>query len=174
MRSEVQVLLDPPFALLMADREGSPSLARPRTCGRPGIDPPESAQACLWGLSSVGRAPALQAGCHRFESVRLHHLPRHDQREPGAVLSRPVGRGSLGNLLTSFREINQRCRSHPREDAMVARPTAALSKSSTLTNVPSLEGAGIVCMRCGSKGCGKQKARGEGPSLSSSGSNQAR
>ena len=26
------------------------------------------------GLSSVGRAPALQAGCQRFDSVRLHHL----------------------------------------------------------------------------------------------------
>ena len=27
-----------------------------------------------WGRSSVGRAPALQAGCHRFESVRLHQV----------------------------------------------------------------------------------------------------
>ena len=25
-----------------------------------------------WGISSVGRAPALQAGCQRFESVILH------------------------------------------------------------------------------------------------------
>ena len=25
-----------------------------------------------WGLSSAGRAPALQAGCRRFDSVRLH------------------------------------------------------------------------------------------------------
>jgi hypothetical protein len=28
------------------------------------------------GRSSVGRAPALQAGCRRFDSVRLHHLPK--------------------------------------------------------------------------------------------------
>jgi hypothetical protein len=27
-----------------------------------------------WGLSSVGRAPALQAGGHRFESDSLHQV----------------------------------------------------------------------------------------------------
>jgi hypothetical protein len=27
----------------------------------------------LWGCSSVGRAPALQAGGHRFDPVHLHH-----------------------------------------------------------------------------------------------------
>ena len=27
-----------------------------------------------WGRSSVGRAPALQAGGQEFESPRLHHL----------------------------------------------------------------------------------------------------
>ena len=26
------------------------------------------------GIGSVGRAPALQAGCHRFESVILHSV----------------------------------------------------------------------------------------------------
>ena len=26
----------------------------------------------VWGFSSVGRAPALQAGCQRFESANLH------------------------------------------------------------------------------------------------------
>ena len=26
-----------------------------------------------WGCSSVGRAPALHAGGHRFEPVHLHH-----------------------------------------------------------------------------------------------------
>ena len=31
----------------------------------------------LWGCSSVGRAPALQAGGHEFES---HHL--HESNEP--------------------------------------------------------------------------------------------
>jgi hypothetical protein len=28
----------------------------------------------LWGRSSVGRAPALQAGGQEFESPRLHHF----------------------------------------------------------------------------------------------------
>ena len=27
---------------------------------------------CAWGFSSAGRAPALQAGGHRFESGNLH------------------------------------------------------------------------------------------------------
>ena len=30
--------------------------------------------AAIRGYSSVGRAPALQAGCHRFESGYLHQL----------------------------------------------------------------------------------------------------
>ena len=29
-----------------------------------------------WGRSSVGRAPALQAGGQEFESPRLHHFPK--------------------------------------------------------------------------------------------------
>ena len=28
-----------------------------------------------WGCSSVGRAPALQAGGHEFESHHLHSIP---------------------------------------------------------------------------------------------------
>ena len=38
-----------------------------------------------WGCSSVGRAPALQAGGHRFDSVHLHH--RHERREASFVSS---------------------------------------------------------------------------------------
>ena len=34
----------------------------------------EQVGARLWGCSSVGRAPALQAGGQEFESPRLHHL----------------------------------------------------------------------------------------------------
>ena len=77
----------------------------PRPCGRRGHRPARDQRSSPWGLSSVGRAPALQAGCHRFESVRLHHSSRHDQTAPFAVLSRPVGRGFARSLLTSFREI---------------------------------------------------------------------
>ena len=29
-----------------------------------------------WGVSSAGRAPALQAGGHRFDPGTLHHLKR--------------------------------------------------------------------------------------------------
>ena len=32
------------------------------------------AQLCLWGCSSIGRAPALQAGGRRFDPVQLHHI----------------------------------------------------------------------------------------------------
>ena len=34
----------------------------------------------IWGCSSVGRAPALQAGGHGFES---HHLHTHKGRQRG-------------------------------------------------------------------------------------------
>ena len=37
----------------------------------------EQVAALIWGCSSVGRAPALQAGGHEFES---HHL--HEGNEP--------------------------------------------------------------------------------------------
>ena len=33
-----------------------------------------------WGISSVGRAPALQAGGHRFDPVCLHHAPGRLQK----------------------------------------------------------------------------------------------
>ena len=53
--SQVQILPGPP---LLGRQK------RRRTRGRP-----------AWGRSSVGRAPALQAGGHRFDPVRLHHMP---------------------------------------------------------------------------------------------------
>ena len=31
----------------------------------------------VWGYSSAGRAPALQAGGHRFEPDYLHHTRAH-------------------------------------------------------------------------------------------------
>ena len=33
--------------------------------------------AKIWGYSSAGRAPALQAGGHRFEPDYLHHMWAH-------------------------------------------------------------------------------------------------
>ena len=35
-----------------------------------------SALQLVWGFSSVGRAPALQAGGQRFEPANLHHMGR--------------------------------------------------------------------------------------------------
>ena len=45
--------------------------------------------ADLWGLSSAGRAPALQAGGHRFDPVSLHHFSgqKTEYRRQVAVLS---------------------------------------------------------------------------------------
>ena len=42
----------------------------------PPTNEPNPTSCCfarLWGCSSAGRAPALQAGGHRFEPVHLHH-----------------------------------------------------------------------------------------------------
>ena len=93
------------------------------------------------GLSSVGRAPALQAGCHRFESVRLHHYPTRSESAFWffLVLSGRIARTVA--QLTSFREIIGvigRIRVGMRWSS---RPTMTLSKSSTLTKcqVPAWE-----------------------------------
>ena len=42
----------------------------------------------IWGCSSAGRAPALQAGGRQFDSVHLHQI-REDQR--GRPKARIVG-----------------------------------------------------------------------------------
>src|ERR1700693_1478911 len=42
-------------------------------------DPPVSYRGC----SSVGRAPALQAGGHRFDPVHLHHFERERSQGVG-------------------------------------------------------------------------------------------
>ena len=34
----------------------------------------EVAHAFLWACSSVGRAPALQAGCRKFDPCQVHHF----------------------------------------------------------------------------------------------------
>ena len=38
--------------------------------------------ASVWGCSSAGRAPALQAGGQRFEPAHLHHLLRFHEALP--------------------------------------------------------------------------------------------
>ena len=37
------------------------------------LKPTETANLWIWGCSSAGRAPALQAGGRQFDSVHLHH-----------------------------------------------------------------------------------------------------
>ena len=32
----------------------------------------------IWGFSSAGRAPALQAGGQRFDPANLHHVPKEE------------------------------------------------------------------------------------------------
>ena len=44
--------------------------------------PAEQAGLDSWGFSSVGRAPALQAGCQRFESANLHCNAKLHKRKP--------------------------------------------------------------------------------------------
>ena len=146
------------------------------------------AKLLKWGLSSVGRAPALQAGCHRFESVRLHHNPTRSESTFWFFL---VLLGRIARYVaqfTSFREIIGvigRARVGVRWSS---RPTIALSKSSTLTKMCN-SCMGIAqkvfsrwkrretyMLLIGSDPRAKQKGAGSNDltGLSSSGSNQAR
>ena len=57
----------------------------------------ERALRVAWGRSSVGRAPALQAGSQGFESPRLHHrAPLLDV--PALLPPLPVGEGRGGGI----------------------------------------------------------------------------
>ena len=83
----------------------------------------------------------MQAGCHRFESVRLHHYPTRSESAFWffLVLSGRIARTVA--QLTSFREIIGvigRIRVGMRWSS---RPTMTLSKSSTLTKcvIPAWE-----------------------------------
>jgi hypothetical protein len=70
VRSEVQILPGPPFL-------------------------PRASRGC----SSVGRAPALQAGGHRFDPVHLHHLSFSSEMRasaPGAAVE-TIGRAELAS-----------------------------------------------------------------------------
>ena len=66
MRSEVQVLLDPPLI---------------------------SVTSRLWGLSSAGRAPDLHSGGQEFDPPRLHQPYRFDRKAPSG--SSPSNRTSM-------------------------------------------------------------------------------
>ena len=65
----------------------------------------------LWGCSSAGRAPALQAGGHGFES---HHLHQSNARvETSSLLHRPDSKGkrNRANFRWTFATAEDRARS---------------------------------------------------------------
>ena len=79
------------------------------------------AKLLKWGLSSVGRAPALQAGCHRFESVRLHHKPTRSESTV-LVLSRPVGtHRAISRAIYIVQRDNRRYWPYPSGGAVVVK-----------------------------------------------------
>ena len=43
-----------------------------------------------WGRSSVGRAPALQAGGQEFESLRLHWIPEKGSKDKNPYLENRI------------------------------------------------------------------------------------
>ena len=61
-------------------------------CGKPSVRTrgvrlsPVHSSNKFWGLSSDGRAPALQAGCHRFDPDRLHQVTHRPDRKEGNSL----------------------------------------------------------------------------------------
>ena len=55
--------------------------------------PPLQKEEPLWGVSSAGRAPALQAGGHRFDPGTLHHKKLTEVASRGAT-----SLSFLGNL----------------------------------------------------------------------------
>ncbi len=56
----------------------------------------EQVAAGFWGLSSVGRAPALQAGGREFESLSLHDSNEASRRQ---VERKPVDRACTGRAV---------------------------------------------------------------------------
>ena len=154
------------------------------------LDPPGDAQRHR-GLSSVGRAPALQAGCHRFESVRLHHF--FDMIGKHLAFPSCRTRARHGRAFTSFREIigvigrtrvGVRCQYDPlgsesNNDVVQVKYTNQMRDCCMAIAQKVLsawKGRETYMLLTGSEPCATQKdARRDRPSgLSSSGSNQAR
>ena len=56
------------------NRRGFP--AGKRVLGPPLLITLKTVNSTIWGVSSAGRAPALQAGGHRFDPGTLHHFKK--------------------------------------------------------------------------------------------------
>ena len=68
-----------------------------------------AARLFIWGCSSVGRAPALQAGGHEFESHHLHFLRMTSggTRKAAKQLSEQIAQQSaIGTLKTEYSKAN--------------------------------------------------------------------
>ena len=60
----------------------------------------------LWGVSSVGRAPALQAGCRRFEPDTFHYIFLPELRlVEHPIVNRVVPGSSPGGRVMEAQEI---------------------------------------------------------------------
>ena len=62
-------------------------------------------RATVRGLSSAGRAPALQAGGHRFDPDRLHHVSIEDEDTPfcvGLWSIQPAGFARFFDIVNGF------------------------------------------------------------------------
>ena len=106
MRSEVQVLLDPPLS-------------------------PER------GVSSAGRAPALQAGGHRFDPDTLHQAdPRLDRRAASAV---PPSNRTQFDIVQRYTSVSRR--SSRVRDGQPVRPAKRDTIQVKYTNPKPLFGA---------------------------------
>ena len=136
MRSEVQVLLDPPLASLLADRGGeflacaSSVLRATRAATHPHLAPRRGSGA----LAQLVERLLCKQDVIGSNPLGSTIFLRHDQTAPW-VLSRPVGRRLLRKPFNIVQRDNQRCRPHPSGGvvAIFGSPTATLSKSSTLT-----------------------------------------
>ena len=154
----------------------SSDLAGP--AGDAGIDPPENLPSHGALAQLVERLLCKQdvIGSNPLGSTISS---RHDQTAPLAVLSRPVGRGLLRKPFNIVQRDNQRCWPRPSggavvDDLRILGPTAALSKSSTLTKCATpawdlrkcpfrMEGAGNVhAFDRKRSGAGSKRPRPEG------------
>ena len=52
----------------------------------------------MWGCSSVGRAPALQAGGQEFESLRLHWVEAKAEIQRSPYLENRILKENLENI----------------------------------------------------------------------------
>ena len=92
----------------------------------------------------------MQAGCHRFESVRLHHKPTRSESTV-LVLSRPVGtHRAISRAIYIVQRDNQRCRLDPRVGPVVAS-SSELGTNDNVVQVKYTNQMSGSCMGTGQK-----------------------